>query len=139
MEHVLVQAMRAPNIDIFDPDIYVDGVPHDAFRVLRAESPVHRHAEPDGVGFWAVTKFADIMGVPQEDRHLVFDWSNRLIGFDDPEFQTTMEDAQGAAMEMWQYANQLAEGRKGQDGKDLVTVLINAEVDGEQLTEMEFD
>ena len=28
------------SIDVFDPDIYVKGVPHDAFRVLRAESPV---------------------------------------------------------------------------------------------------
>jgi cholest-4-en-3-one 26-monooxygenase len=82
---------------------------------------------------------ADIMGVPQEDRHLVFNWSNRLIGFDDPEFQTSLEDAREAAAEVWGYANQLAEGRKGKEGKDLVTVLINAVVDGEQLTEMEFD
>jgi cholest-4-en-3-one 26-monooxygenase len=82
---------------------------------------------------------ADIMGVPQEDRHLVFDWSNRLIGFDDPEFQTSMDDATIAASEMWGYANELAEARKGKEGKDLVTVLVNAEVDGEQLTEMEFD
>jgi cholest-4-en-3-one 26-monooxygenase len=82
---------------------------------------------------------ADIMGVPQEDRHLVFDWSNRLIGFDDPEFQTSMDDATIAASEIWASANNLAEGRKGQQGKDLVTVLVNAEIDGEQLTEMEFD
>jgi cholest-4-en-3-one 26-monooxygenase len=82
---------------------------------------------------------ADIMGVPQEDRHKVFDWSNRLIGFDDPEFQTSLEDAQMAAMEIWGYANDLAEGRRGKEGKDLVTVLINAEIDGERLTEMEFD
>ncbi len=81
----------------------------------------------------------DIMGVPQADRHLVFDWSNRLIGFDDPEFQTSLEDAQEAASEIWAYANQLAEERKGKEGKDLVTVLVNAEVDGEQLDEMEFD
>jgi cholest-4-en-3-one 26-monooxygenase len=82
---------------------------------------------------------ADIMGVPREDRHKVFDWSNRLIGFDDPEFQTSLEDAQMAAAEMWGYANELAEDRKGKDGKDLTSVLINAEVDGHQLTEMEFD
>ena len=30
---------------------------------------------------------ADLMGVPQEDRHLVFDWSNKMIGSDDPEYQ----------------------------------------------------
>jgi cholest-4-en-3-one 26-monooxygenase len=231
--------MALDGIDIYDPDVFVKGVPHDAFRVLRAEAPVYFHPEPGGRGFWAVTKYddivsiskdpgtfsswrggtnipdyppdnlavirmlmvnmdppqhtkfrrltstgftprmiarmeeyirraavkivdeaaplgacdfvtkiaaelplvviADIMGVPQDDRHKVFDWSNRLIGFDDPEFQTSLEDATMAAAEMWGYANELAEGRKGKEGKDLVTVLINAEIDGEQLTEMEFD
>src|SRR5262249_49116089 len=82
---------------------------------------------------------AEIMGVPQEDRHMLFDWSNRLIGFDDPEFQTSFEDGKAAAMEVWMYASQLAEARKGQKGHDLVTVLINAEIDGEQLSEPEFD
>ena len=32
---------------------------------------------------------ADLMGVPQDDRHLVFDWSNRMIGSDDPEYQVS--------------------------------------------------
>jgi cholest-4-en-3-one 26-monooxygenase len=81
----------------------------------------------------------DLLGVPQEERGKIFDWSNRLIGFDDPEFQTSMEDGRMAAMEMWMYANSLAEGRKGQSGEDLVTVLINAEIEGERLSEMEFD
>ena len=82
---------------------------------------------------------ADLLGVPQDERDKIFDWSNRLIGFDDPEFQTSLEDGRMAAMEMWMYANTLAEGRKGQNGEDLVTVLINAEIEGERLTEMEFD
>ena len=58
--------MRAPNIDIFDPDLYVAGVPHDAFRVLRAEAHVYRHAEPDGVGFWAITKYHDIVSISKD-------------------------------------------------------------------------
>ena len=82
---------------------------------------------------------ADLIGIPQDDRSMVFDWSNRLIGFDDPEFQTTIEDARMAAMEVWMYANTLAESRAGTEGDDLVRVLMNAEIDGEKLTEMEFD
>jgi cholest-4-en-3-one 26-monooxygenase len=81
----------------------------------------------------------ELGGVPHEDRHLIFNWSNRLIGFDDPEFQTSLEDGQIAAAEVWAYANMLAEGRKGKTGDDLVTLLVNAEVDGTTLTEMEFD
>ena len=29
---------------------------------------------------------AEMMGVPQQDRKLIFDWSNRMIGSEDPEF-----------------------------------------------------
>jgi cytochrome P450 len=53
--------------DIFNPDVYVQGVPHDAFRVLRAEYPVSFQPEPpDGVGFWAVTKYRDIVAVSKD-------------------------------------------------------------------------
>lgn len=82
---------------------------------------------------------ADLLGVPQEDRQKLFDWSNRLIGFDDPEFQTSIVDAREAAQEIWMYANQLAEDKKGKGGDDFVSVLIAAEIDGEQLDEMQFD
>ena len=30
---------------------------------------------------------AELLGVPQEDRRMVFDWSNRMIGAEDPEYQ----------------------------------------------------
>jgi cholest-4-en-3-one 26-monooxygenase len=82
---------------------------------------------------------AELIGIPIEDRHKVFDWSNRLIGYDDPEFQTTEEDGKMAAMEIWLYANQLAEKRVKDPKDDLVSLLMTSEVDGEKLTEMEFD
>lgn len=81
----------------------------------------------------------ELIGVPREDRWKIFDWSNRLIGFDDPEYQTSMEDSRLAAMEIWQYANEMAEEREGTLGEDLVRVLMNAEVDGEKLQVAEFD
>ncbi len=82
---------------------------------------------------------ADLLGIPQEDRGKVFDWSNRLIGFDDPEFQTSMEDGKLAAGELWMYANSLATQRREKPELDLTSVLVHASVDGEKLTEMEFD
>jgi cholest-4-en-3-one 26-monooxygenase len=82
---------------------------------------------------------AELLGVPAEDRHKIFEWSNRLIGFDDPEFQTSFEDGKAAATELWMYASQLAELRRENKGEDLVSVLINAEIDGERLSDMEFD
>jgi cholest-4-en-3-one 26-monooxygenase len=82
---------------------------------------------------------AEMLGVPEEDHHKVFDWSNRLIGFDDPEYSTTLDDGRNAAMEMFFYANQLAVERKAHPRDDLVSVLMAADVDGESLKEADFD
>jgi len=82
---------------------------------------------------------AELMGVPQADRHKVFDWSNQLIGFDDPEYTTSPEQGQMASAQMWAYANELAQDRMRNPGDDLVSKLMTGEVDGKGLTEMEFD
>jgi cholest-4-en-3-one 26-monooxygenase len=82
---------------------------------------------------------AELMGIPADDRRKIFDLSNRLIGFDDPEFQGSLDDGRQAAAEMWLYAHQLATARKGGDGDDLVSVLMRAEIDGHRLSELEFN
>lgn len=81
----------------------------------------------------------ELLGIPVQDREKIFDWSNRLIGFDDPEFQTSPADAQQASAEMYRYANELAEQRQHHPQDDIVTKLLQAEVDGENLTVAEFD
>ena len=53
---------------------------------------------------------AEIMGVPQEDRRLLFDWSNRMIGVDDPEHAT--DDGTLASAELYAYVNELARRRR---------------------------
>lgn len=82
---------------------------------------------------------AELLGVPMEDRHKVFDWSNSLVGFDDPEYKTSMETGKIASAQMWAYANDLANKRKEHPLDDLVSVLMQAEVDGDRLSEQEFD
>jgi len=81
----------------------------------------------------------ELMGVPQDDRHLLFDLSNRLIGFDDPEFQSSPADAERAAAEMWAYAHRLGQQRRARPVDDLVSDLVGGEVDGHQLSELEFN
>ncbi|MFE5481563.1 cytochrome P450 [Streptomyces sp. NPDC056527] len=55
--------------DVFDPRIYAEGLPHEAFRVLRDRRPVAWQEEygvlgwPPGPGFWAVTRHADVVRV----------------------------------------------------------------------------
>jgi cholest-4-en-3-one 26-monooxygenase len=82
---------------------------------------------------------AEMMGVPQEERHKMFEWSNRMIGSEDPEYAVSAEDATTAAMEMFAYANDLAAKKRAEPGDDIISVLLDAEVEGERLTDMEFD
>ena len=80
---------------------------------------------------------ADIMGVPQEDRVKLFEWSNRMIGAGDPEF---MNNESGNAMaELFAYSHQLADQRRVDPRDDIVTKLLNTEIDGDKLSELEFD
>jgi len=80
----------------------------------------------------------EMMGVPHDDRKQIFDWSNQLIGFDDPEYQTNPADAMQASAQMFGYAMQLAAKRLARPGDDLVTRLLTSEVDGHKLSELEF-
>ena len=82
---------------------------------------------------------SDILGVPQEDRFKVFDWSNRLVGADDPEYAASQENPIEAAMELYTYGHMVAENRKQNPQDDIVSILLQAEVEGHQLTELEFD
>lgn len=226
-------------VDLYDPDNYVEAVPHEMFATLRREAPVHWHEHPAGGGFWTITRHEDIvavnrdprtfssyvggaliddfdaetleqqrlmmlnmdppahtrlrkivnkgftprrirelmaaleerarsivgevaeqgacdfvtdiaselplqaiaelLGVPQEDRHKVFDWSNRLIGSNDPEYEGSREEAQAAAMELYAYAQELANERRGDPRDDIVTTLLQAEADGERLSDLDFN
>ncbi len=49
--------------DIYSPDAYVDGPPHDAFSRLRREQPVCWQEVPDQAGYWAVLRHADVVHV----------------------------------------------------------------------------
>ena len=78
---------------------------------------------------------ADLIGVPQEDRKKIFQWSNQMIGSDDPEFA---DAGMIASMEILAYAMQMADDRRVNPRDDIVTKLVNAEIDGEQLSADQF-
>jgi cholest-4-en-3-one 26-monooxygenase len=227
------------DVDLANKDTFVLGVPHDMLSTLRAKAPICWQDEPDGAGFWAVTRYddvvainrdwetfssargsallmdqdeemlaqqrmmmlnmdppmhtryrllvnkgftprmvgrleervrettneiiddvagkgecdfvtdiaaelplqviAEVMGVPHEDRHLVFDWSNRMIGSEDPEYQDTAETAVEASTELYAYAHELAAQHRASPKDDIISTLLRAEVEGEKLSELEFD
>ncbi|HEY2302855.1 MAG TPA: cytochrome P450 [Acidimicrobiales bacterium] len=235
--------MRLDDIDLLDLDRFTEGVPHEWFTYLRHHAPVYRHPEPDGPGFWVLTKHADVvavgrdartfsseqdlggvvgladvevrgdfneggrmmltmdppdhtryrklvnrgftprmiaqlephireitgqvidravglgecdfvvdvaselplqviaelMGIPVEDRSKIFTWSNRMIGSFDPEYRVSEEAVNEARIEMFMYAHALGERRRSQPGEDIITKLLAADVDGDELSEMDFN
>ena len=78
---------------------------------------------------------ADFIGVPQEDRRKLFDWSNQMLAYDDPEIDV---DPDIAAAEILGYAMELAADRQANPRDDIVTKLIEADVDGQKLSDDEF-
>jgi cholest-4-en-3-one 26-monooxygenase len=78
---------------------------------------------------------AELIGVPQDDRRKVFDWSNDMVGYDDPEY---VGDPAAAAAELVGYAMAMAEDRRQCPRDDIVTKLVNAQVDGGELSSDEF-
>nr|AYD61507.1 putative steroid C27 monooxygenase [Mycolicibacterium neoaurum] len=78
---------------------------------------------------------AGLMGVPQEDRMKLFHWSNQMVGDMDPEFAGN--DAISASVELITYGMKLAAERADSPGEDLVTKLVQADVEGHKLTDDE--
>lgn len=83
---------------------------------------------------------AEFMGVPEEGRHKIFEWTNTMIAQgEDPEYGSTLEDATRAFFEISEYANELAQARRHDPQDDLISKILVAEVDGESLNELEYD
>jgi cytochrome P450 len=53
-------------VDLLSPASFAHGQPHDQFAWLREHDPVHWHEEPDGTGFFAVTRYRDVKAVGRD-------------------------------------------------------------------------
>ena len=81
----------------------------------------------------------EMVGVPKADRRKVLDWTNTMIAFDDPEYGAASPEAGAmAAAELFMYANELAEDREQHPREDVVSLLMQAEVEGERLSRADF-
>ncbi len=100
---------------------------------------------------------AEIMGVPVEDRQLLYDWSNRIIGYQDVDYGEVRDEADAADPEaalrpppvnprsraaltdMFDYAHALAERKLREPGEDVLSMLLRADVDGEAITVEQYE
>jgi cytochrome P450 len=112
---------------------------------------------------------ADILGVPESDRWLMFDWSNRVIGFQDTEYSASASfDAQGGTemarralaerpvpdenrrmpdprmragmADLYAYARELGEYKREHPGDDVMSILMQqVDSDGGRVAVAEFE
>ena len=80
---------------------------------------------------------AQMLGVPKERTDQLIEWGNRMVGNSDPDYADVLADSEEseefrllpfrspAALEVFEYGFQLAAERKGGDGIDLVSTLVN--------------
>jgi cytochrome P450 len=63
--------MSAPTLgaaNLLDHDLFADHEPWELFDVLLRDAPVYRHPEPDGDGFWVVTRYDDVLAVVRDPK-----------------------------------------------------------------------
>lgn len=78
---------------------------------------------------------AGLMGIPEDDRQQLFDWSDQMAGSEDPEYAST--DLSGV-VEMFAYAHAAAEARVENDLGDVTSRLVQPDADGQRLNTEEF-
>jgi cholest-4-en-3-one 26-monooxygenase len=80
----------------------------------------------------------EMMGVPEEDRHEIFEITNRMIGFDDPDLGEDQSERANASIRMFTKAMKVAELYRDNPQENLTSYLLHREADGEKLTEIEY-
>ncbi|MEO3758218.1 cytochrome P450 [Mycobacterium sp. B14F4] len=78
---------------------------------------------------------ADLIGVPEADREKLFGWTNAIMNTDDPDYET---DYAAANAELMGYAYMMAEERRQRPADDIVTRLVQADLEGESMEDVEF-
>jgi cytochrome P450 len=131
---------------------YLKGIHADIERI--GKQIVDQLLDKSGPGAWGECDFvrevsaplpiaviAWLLGVPESDWNLLFDWTNRTIGAGDPEYQqpgkTPQETAMAAMTELFGYFAKLVEEKRKNPGDDLISLFAHLEVDGERIPEID--
>jgi cytochrome P450 len=78
-----------------------------------------------------------MLGTPPEDDATLVHWTNVFTAFEDPAIREQWTDTQAIVEEIVTYMNAEMDKRRTEPRDDLITALMNAEVDGEKLNELE--
>ena len=133
-EHLHHRRVVAPG---FTPQKLNDLIPRIRKRAKEILASIDGQGEVEFISAVAaelpIQMLAELFGIDQEERHKLFEWSNIIIGGDDPDIVVSGEQVQGAFMELATFAMKTWEQRKQEPGDDLITMLVHAEVNGEPM------
>ncbi|MGI9578050.1 MAG: cytochrome P450 [Microthrixaceae bacterium] len=87
------------------------------------------------IPMWSIS---ELMGVPEQDRHRLYELSHALIDDQDPEVAPTPETSMEASAEIFGYATEMAARERANPSDSLTSALLEAEVNGRKLTDMEY-
>jgi cholest-4-en-3-one 26-monooxygenase len=76
--------------DLLCADVFRDQRHHQVFETLRENDPVHWHVDSSGLGFWCLTKHADVLMVSREPETFVSSAGFTLTDIDPDDLQGTM-------------------------------------------------
>lgn len=120
-----------------------------AHNLLAGVAPLGRCDLPvDVTDDFPLANLADLLGVPAADRQLLLQWTNRVIGYQDPEHAQVVLDEQGHPVnpgsprllaDMFAYARDLAEHKRAHPADDLMTALVQTSSDGGRLGDEELE
>lgn len=91
-----------------------------------------------------------LLGVPEEDADRLVTWGDQMISHTDPEYTDFVVDQvdteeyrllpfrSPAALEVFAFAEKMAQERRANPQDDIITTLLTAEPDGVPLTDLEF-
>jgi len=80
--------MKLSEVNLNDLDAFERGCPHEMFEVLRREAPVFWHEEPQGPGYWAITRYDDLKHISRHPAQFSSERMGTIIREPDP---TTIE------------------------------------------------
>jgi cholest-4-en-3-one 26-monooxygenase len=87
------------------------------------------------IPMWSIS---ELMGVPDADRQRLYELSHALIDDQDPEVAPTPETSSESLAEIFGYATEMAARERANPSGSLTSILLEAEVDGRKLTDLEY-
>ncbi len=84
-----------------------------------------------------IAVIADMLGLPRSDWERMFQWTNEIVGSNDPEYQregmTPEETSEQARIALFTYFMEMVEERRKRPREDIISVIGNAKLHGEEL------